>query len=223
MTYTEFIDELRSYAEEDFAAFQRRFIFTEREILGVRTPTLRKIAKKYKDCIQELFAYPNEYYETVFIKLTVVSMLSYEEFLQYVERCVALMDNWALCDSFKAKCIQKNRKEFLPVLVRIFEKGGEYAQRYPLVVLLSEYMEREYLPTVTEFLRKADDRYYYVHMGVAWLTAEILVKFYDEGVRILQEGFLSVKTHNKAIQKAMESYRLNQEQKEYLRSLKIKK
>ena len=222
MTYTEFIEELRSYAEKDFAVFQRRLIFTERQIMGVRTPILRRLATKYKNCVQEFFTYPNEYYETVFIKLAIVSALPYEEFLQYVESCVALMDNWALCDSFKAKCIQKNKEKFLPVLTSMFSKGGEYEQRYPLVVLLSEYMYAEYLPTITEFLRKVDDHYYYVHMGAAWLTAEILVKFYDDGLEILKDGFLSVKTHNKAIQKAVESYRLGKEKKEYLRSLKIK-
>ena len=72
-------------------------------------------------------------------------------------------------------------------------------------------------------MQRASTQYYYVHMAVAWLTAEILIKEYEEGVVLLKEGFLPVKTHNKAIQKAIESYRLTHEQKEYLRSLKIMK
>lgn len=223
MTYTEFIKELSSYAEPDFAEFQKRLIFTKRKIIGVRTPTLRKLAKKYASNVEELLCYPDEYYEVVFIQLTVVSMLPYGQFISHLDRLVGFMDNWALCDSFKAKCINAHREEFLPILQELFDKGGEYYQRYPLVVLLAEYVDGKYLPTIKEYLRRADTSLYYVHMGAAWLTAEVLVKYYDYGVELLKEGVLDAKTHNKAIQKAIESYRLTKEQKEFLRSLKIKK
>ena len=103
MTYLNFLDILSSYAETDFAAFQKRLIFTKYKILGVRTPTLRKLAKEYAAHFEEIFDFPNEYYEVVFIKLTMVSVLDYEKFLEYLEPSIALMDNWALCDSFKAK------------------------------------------------------------------------------------------------------------------------
>ncbi len=223
MTYLEFLNILTSYKEETFADFQRRLIFTKYKILGVRTPILRKLAKEYKENLKDIFAFPNEYYEVVFIKLTLVSTLKYEAFLSYLDACVALMDNWALCDSFKAVCIKKRKEEFLLVLKEIFERGGEYEQRYPLVVLLSEYMEEKYLSTIEGFIRRADTKPYYVHMATAWLIAEILVKEYEFGVKLLKEKLTDEKTHNKAIQKAVESYRLTQEQKEFLRSLKINK
>lgn len=222
MTYLNFLDILFSYAETDFAAFQKRLIFTKYTILGVRTPTLRKLAKEYAAHFEEIFDFPNEYYEVVFIKLAMVSALPHEKFLEYLEPSVALMDNWALCDSFKAKCIKKHKEEFLPVLERIFEKGGEYEQRYPLVVLLSEYVEEKYLKRIEDFIRRADTAPYYIHMAVAWLLAEVLVKEYEFGIELLKKDILDTKTHNKAIQKAIESYRLTQEQKEFLRSLKIK-
>ena len=223
MTYSEFIEKLTPYAEEKFANFQRKLIFTERKILGVRTPTLRKLAKEWKNGLEELFSFPDEYSETVFIKLTVVSALPYGEFLRYVERCVALMDNWALCDGFKASCIKRRKEEFLPILERIFSHGGEYFERYVLVVLLAEYVEEQYLPVIQSYILRADTERYYVHMAVAWLTAEILIKEYVHGVELLKQRLLPAKTHNKAIQKAIESYRLTKEQKEYLRSLKIKR
>lgn len=222
MTYSEFYNELLSYAEEDYAAFQRKLISTERKILGVRTPILRQLAKKYASEIDTLFSFSDNCYETVFIRLTVASMLPYEKFLQYLERCVSEMDNWGLCDSFKAKYLKKHRDDFLPELEKLFSDGGEFYQRYVLVVLLSEYVEEKYLPLIESYLKRADTKPYYVHMAAAWLTAEILVKFYDRGVDILKKEFLERKTHNKAIQKAIESYRLTQEQKEFLRSLKIK-
>lgn len=222
MTYSSFIEELQSYAEPSFRLFQKRLIFTNYEILGVRTPVLRKLASKYTKELEKIFAFPNEYYETVFIKLTIVSKLPFQEFLRYLESCVSLMDNWALCDSFKGREISRHKKEFLPVLEGLFATGKEYYQRYALVVLLGEYVEKEYLPLIKEYLRRTDTQPYYIHMAAAWLTAELLIKEYEYGVSLLKERVLDVKTHNKAVQKAIESYRLTLEQKEFLRSLKIK-
>ena len=225
MRYLELLDILNENKELVYADFQRRLIPTKSVILGVRTPTMRKIVKEVVKTteIEEILAFPDEYFETTFVKLTTVSALPYERFVKYVERCVELMDNWASCDCFKAKCLKKHKDEFLPVLERIFAKGGEFEQRYVLVVLLGEYMEEKYLPIAEGYISRANAAPYYVHMALAWLTAEILVKHYDYGVKLLQKGILVPRTHNKAIQKAIESYRLNQEQKEYLRSLKIKK
>ena len=223
MKYSEILNRLNTYAEKDFADFQRRLIFTKYEILGVRTPMLRKLAKEYASEFEEIFTFPNEYYEVVAMKLFQVAALPYEQFLSYLDACVALMDNWALCDGFKAKCIRQHKEAFLPVLRQLFLRGGEYEQRYPLVALLTEYVEASYLSSIKQFLVTADTSRYYVHMAVAWLTAEVLVKEYDFGVKWLKDGILDEKTHNKAIQKAVESYRLTNEQKETLRSLKIRK
>ena len=222
MKYSQFLDELRSHAEPSFAAFQRKLIATRQTVLGVRTPVMRKLAKKYKDRIDRLFAFPDTYFEVTFIKLAAVSLLPYEAFLSYLPQCVERMDNWAMCDCFKAKCIRKNRKEFLPVLERLFMHGGEYYERYVLVTLLTEYIDETYLSVLENYLGRADVSEYYIHMAAAWLTAEVLGKYYETGIRWLQNGLLDAKTHNKAIQKARESYRLTNERKEYLLSLKIK-
>lgn len=222
MTYLELIEKLNAEKEEKFACFQRKLIPTKQTILGVRTPIMRKIAKSYTGQVETLLSFPDEYFEVTFIKLAVVSVLPYEQFIMYLEECVDRIDNWATCDCFKGKCILKRKDEFLPVLQKLFEKGGEYAKRYVLVTLLYAYVEEKYLPVIERFIKRTDMDAYYVHMAVAWLTAEILVKHYEFGVALLQKGFLPVKTHNKAIQKAIESYRLTNEQKEYLRSLKIK-
>ncbi len=222
MPYLKLVELLTKEAEEEFASFQRKLIFTKYEILGVRTPTLRKIAKNFKENLDELLSYPNEYYEVVFIKLTAISALAYERFVDYVEYAVSLMDNWALCDCFKVKSIAKHKEEFFPLLEGFFAKNGEYYTRYVLVTLLSYYVEEKYLSTIKNYLQRADFTPYFVHMAGAWLTAEILVKHYDEGVSLLLEKFLPKRTHNKGIQKAIESYRVTDERKEFLRSLKIK-
>lgn len=223
MKYSEFIKLLNEASDKDFAAFQKRLIFTEREILGVRTPTMRKIAKDCLNDVNDLLSFPNEYYETVFIKLAAVSLLPYEQFIQKLPYGIPLIDNWALCDSFKAKCIAKNKDAFLSNLKDIFNLRTEFSQRYVLVVLLAEYVEKKYREVLEEYIFSANTDFYYVHMAVAWLTAEIIIKDYEFGLRIIQDEKLSVKTRNKAIQKALESYRLTKEQKERLRSLKIKR
>lgn len=223
MKYSEFIKLLKESSEKAFAVFQKRLIFTEREILGVRTPTMRKIAKDCLNDVNDLLSFPDEYYETVFIKLTAVSLLPYVQFIQKLPYCISLMDNWALCDTFKAKCIAKNKDVFLSNLKDIFNLNTEFSQRYVLVILLAEYVEEKYRAVLEEYIFNANTDFYYVRMASAWLTAEILIKDYEFGLRIIQDEKLSVKTRNKAIQKAVESYRLTKRQKEHLRSLKIKR
>ena len=223
MKYLEFLNELKSYQDPAFADFQKKLIPTKQKILGIRVPVMRTIAKRYRDRLEEIFEFPDEIFEVTFIKLTILSLQPYDTFVESLERAVGLIDNWATCDSFKAKCIRNNKEEFLPVLAHLFAIGGEFYERYVLVVLLSEYVEERYLPLLFAYLENADKSFYYVHMAAAWLTAEILIKSYENGIRFLQNGGLDVKTRNKAIQKAIESYRLTKEQKETLRSLKIKK
>ena len=220
MTYDEFLEELRIYAEDDFARFQRRLISTQAEILGVRTPTLRALAKKYFPLAEEFISYPDEYYEVTFIKLAMISLMEYDEFKNYVGRAVCGIDNWATCDSFKPKCLRTRQEDFLPILENIFSRGGEFDERFALVILLGFYVEEKYLPVIRIYIKKADTKRYYVRMAVAWLVAELLVKFSDFGRKILLSGTLDVATHNKAIQKARESYRIDEKQKEFLSSLK---
>ena len=223
MTYSDFLEELGAYAEPDFAAFQKKIVMSpSQEFIGVRTPVMRKLAKAHKNDLETLFTFPDKYYEVTFIKLSAASLQPYEVFVRNLDRCSSLIDNWALCDCFKADCIKKHREEFLPVLEEIFSRGGEFYQRYVLVVLLGDYIEEKYIPVIEEYLKRSDTEKYYVHMAAAWLAAEVLVKNYEAGLKILNAGILSAKTHNNAIQKAKESYRLTQEQKGYLESLKIK-
>ncbi len=223
MKYLEFLDLLKEYAEPDFAAFQRKLIFTNEKILGVRTPVLRRLAREYASDFERIFQFPNEYYEVTFIQLTMASALPYEEFILRIDACVYKMDNWATCDSFKARCLRKNQDAFLPTLEALFCSDGEFYQRYVLVTLLSYYTEEKYLPVILKYLQRADTEKYYVHMAAAWLIAEVLIKHYETGVDWLKMRVVDGKTHDKAIQKATESFRLTDLQKEYLRTLKTEK
>ena len=183
---------------------------------------MRKIAKENAENYREIFSYPDEYYEISFLKATVLSTLPFEQYVQYVRQCVKNFDNWGICDSFKPKCLRKHRDEYLPYLEEFFSTDKEFSQRHVLVTLLFYYIEEPYYPLIERYLRLADTTYYYVYMAAAWLTAEVLIKDFEKGVDLLTSGILDGKTRNKAIQKARESFRLNKEQKERLKALKIK-
>ena len=108
----------------------------------------------------------------------------------------------------------------MPYLYAFFAEKKEFYQRFALTTLLHFYVEEKYLHTIYDFVREADTEFYYVHMAAAWLIAEVLVKFYGDGVKFLKLNEFDIKTRNKAIQKACESYRLTAEQKTYLKGLK---
>ncbi len=224
--YQEFLDELKSYADEEYRTFHKRLLKNDEiEVLGVRVPVLRKLAKKYKIYIADFMAFPDDFYEVTFVKLTIISLLPYESFVKYVNECVAIIDNWATCDCFAPKCISKNKDEFLPFIYTYLNEGKEFYQRFALTTLLHFYVEEKYYQSILSILRdKIDTGYYYVHMAAAWLLAELMIKFYDDTAEFLKENvsvdFLDKKTHNKAIQKACESYRLTENQKNYLKGLK---
>jgi 3-methyladenine DNA glycosylase AlkD len=219
--YDELLSELNNNADIKYKAFTEKILNNDKiNVIGVRIPTMRSIAKKYKDRVDELLPLSDYYYEVTFVKLCAVSFLPYDRFILYLDECVKRMDNWATCDSFKAKCIAKNRQDFIKYIDKYIGIDGEYFQRFALVSLLNFYVEQEYLPKIFECVNKADTNYFYVHMAVAWLVAEVLAKYYDQGVKFLKAGTLDKKTHNKAIQKATESFRLSEQDKNYLRSIK---
>ena len=222
MHYTEFLNELKELADENYRDFHKKLLKNDNIcVLGVRVPQMRKVAKKYRSEIDDLMSFPDEYYEVTFIKLTAVSLLPYESFIKYVDSCVPLIDNWATCDCFAAKCIDKHKEEFLPYIEKYLNSDGEFYQRFALVTLLHFYVEPEYAELIFNAVQGCNTQLYYVHMGAAWLIAEALIKFYDKTVDFLNKNSLDKKTHNKAIQKACESYRLTAEQKTYLKGIKI--
>lgn len=219
--YARLLAQLKSLAENDYAAFHKRLLKNESiNVLGVRVPTLRKIAKQYKNDLPELLDLPDEYYEVTFIKLQSVALLEYGEFTKYVDKCVSLIDNWAACDCFTPKCISKHKDEFMTFIRKYLASDKEYYQRFALTTLLHFYVEEKYLQTIYSAINNADTDLYYVRMAAAWLIAEVLVKSYESGLQFIKTNALDKETHNKAIRKACESFRLTSEQKEYLKTLK---
>ena len=126
ITYEEVLKELEGLSEEKFAAFQRRIICDDKlNIIGVRTPALRSLAKKYKGEYEAFSRFPDEFYEVVFLKLSLAAALPYEEFIAVSDDCVALISDWALCDCFAPACIKKHRELPFPIAalkIRLFQR-----------------------------------------------------------------------------------------------------
>ncbi|MDE6441520.1 MAG: DNA alkylation repair protein [Clostridia bacterium] len=221
MSYQSLLNQLNCCADESYKTFHKKLLKDESiKVLGVRVPNLRKIAKGYVNNIDELLIYPDDYYEVTFVKLTAVSLLKYEDFVEYVDRCVPLINNWATCDCFVPKCIEKHKEEFLPFIYTYSCSDGEFYQRFALTTLLHFYVEEKYAQLIFDTVQNCDRQKYYVHMAAAWLIAEMLVKHYEIAKSFLLKNSLDIKTHNKAIQKAVESYRLSDERKIYLKGIK---
>lgn len=223
MPYQELLAKLYSLADETYKNFHSRLLKNDSVVvLGVRVPDLRKIAREYKGRVDELLSFPDEFYEVTFIKMCAVANLKYDEFISRVDACVRLIDNWATCDCFAPKCIKSHRDEFLPYIRKYLGEGreSEFSQRFALTTLLHFYVEDCYLNEIFEAVNLADTSLYYVHMAAAWLIAEVIIKNFDAGVAFLKSGSLETRTHNKAIQKACESYRIDGNTKNFLKDLK---
>ena len=195
-------------------------------IIGVRTPELRKLSKELKNTPEaEVFLkeLPHHYYEEnnlhgfliEAIKDFNTCITALNEFLPYV-------DNWATCDMMSPKVLKKD----LPKLyeqVKIWISSREtYTIRFGVNMLMKYYLDEAFLPEYPDLVASISSEEYYVKMVVAWYFATALAKQYDAVLPYLQEKRLDVWTHNKTIQKAVESYRITPEQKIYLKSLKIK-
>ena len=227
ITYEKFLAELRELSEPEYAQFQQKIIPDEKlEILGVRTPVMRKLAKRYRGEWQAVRSFPDEYYEVVFIKLQIASRFSYDDFISVADECVLAISDWALCDTFAPPCIAEHRDDFIPFIKRYlaagggFYNGGEFVRRFALTTLLSFYMEEEYLPLIFDSIASCNPKDYYVMMGAAWLLAEVLIKFYERGFVYLNSTMCNINVKNKAISKACDSFRLTEERKLQLKAIR---
>ena len=219
ITYEEALARLNGLADEGYRAFHSRLLKNENlKLIGVRIPAMRALAKEWKGETDTFLTFPDEYYEITFLKCALVGQLSYGEFIRRIDAVLPLVDNWATCDCFKAPCIRKHREEFLPKIREYLRSEREFTRRYALVTLLGNYMEAQYLPLIFESTERIDADEYYVMMGAAWLIAEVLVHFYEEGVAFLRKGTLPETVRVRAIRKACESFRLSAEQKRFFKS-----
>ena len=234
-----FLKEIRenlfSMQDLSYRDFHARLMPTidKETIIGVRTPALRSYAKgfikAYKDDEQAgqvdcfLQDLPHGYYEENNLHGFIIETINdYEKCLKAINTFLPYVDNWATCDMMAPKVFKKHLPQLESEIVRWLSSEETYTIRFGVNMLMKYYLDeafdRKYLDWAADI--RHDD--YYVKMVVAWYFATALAKQYEDALPYVKEGRMEKWTHNKTIQKAVESYRITEEQKIYLKTLKVK-
>ena len=196
-------------------------------IIGVRVPILRNYAKELLKKYE--FSYlmnniDNEYYEEIMLQGILIGLAKedFKTILAHIENFIPKIDNWAVCDSFCAglKRTKTHEQELWEVLQKYLRANKEFEIRFGIVMILDYYIEEPYLKRDFKIFDQIKSTEYYVQMAVAWAISICLIKYYEETIAYLKKSKLDKFTYNKALQKAMESYRITPEQKQELRNMK---
>ena len=229
MIKDEIREELFKLQDEKYRDFQAKLIPTVSPdtVIGVRTPELRKYAKQLvkREEIQEfLDEIPHRYFDENQLHAFIISEIKdYERCIVEVNRFLQIVDNWATCDQLSPVIFKKNREKLLAEIKVWMNSDATYTIRFGIGMLMQHYLDEDFKPEYPEMVSKIRSEEYYVNMMIAWYFATALAKQYDEVLPYITERRLDAWTHNKAIQKAVESYRISPSQKEFLKSLRIKK
>ena len=195
-------------------------------IIGVRIPRLREYAKElYKSNNLKDIKIEDKYYEELVIQGMLIGFQTkepIEEVIKQVEEFVPKINSWAVCDTFcdGLKVTKKYQPEMFEVIKQYLKSKQEYEVRFAIVMLLDYYINDQYIDQILQILDNVKLDKYYVQMAKAWAISICLIKYYNKTLDFLKITKIDDFTYNKGIQKAIESYRITNEQKEYLRTLK---
>ena len=212
--------ELQDMAYRDFHSRLMPDIDKE-TIIGIRVPVLRKYAKSIagtelsEKFIKEL---PHCYYEENNLHMMLITGIKdYDRCLTEIERFLPYIDNWATCDFPAPKCFENHKEDLLPVIKRWIASSETYTIRYGIGMLMRLYLDADFDPEYVKLVAEVKSDEYYVNMMIAWYMATALAKQWDAVIPYIEEHRMSDWVHRKTIQKAVESYRITDEQKRYLK------
>lgn len=219
-------EELFKLQDLNYREFQSKLMPTipKENIIGVRVPEIRKIAKKYasthqsEDFIKKL---PHKYYdENMLHGLLLSEIKDYDLCLKEVNRFLPYVDNWAVCDIMTPKIFKKHKEELINEIMKWTKSSKIYECRFGIEMLMSHYLDSDFKKEYLEIVASVHSEEYYVNMMIAWFFATALAKKWEDTIKYIENNKLDNWVHNKTIQKARESYRISSEQKEYLKTLK---
>ena len=226
MLREEIIDELFRLQDTEYRDFQRKLIPTAPpdSMIGVRTPELRQLAGQLKDRAdigEFLHDLPHKYFDENQLHAFIISGLKdFDACIGEVSRFLPYVDNWATCDQMSPKVFRKHRPELLAFIREWMASGETFTVRFGIGMLMQHYLDEDFDPAYPELVADIRTEEYYINMMIAWYFATALAKQYEAAIPFLENRRLDDWTHNRAIQKAIESYRITPEQKVYLKSLK---
>lgn len=222
------IEQLLARHEAQYQQFQQKLLpeLASESILGVRTPALRTLAAELAGTAQgEAFlqTLPHAYFEENQLHAFLLERVrDFDEVVLRVERFLPYVDNWATCDQLIPKVFAKNLPQLRGYIQRWLQSGQPYTVRFGIEQLMRFYLDGAFEPVYIDWVVDAQREEYYVRMMTAWYFATALFKQYDAALPALLERRLAPWTHNKTIQKAVESRRITPQQKEYLRTLRVR-
>lgn len=227
--YNEFVGFLKSRADEQYRQFHSSLVPTAEDgcILGVRMPVLRQLGREISkgDCKGFLAVSSNAHYEERMLRGIVTGLIKtkgFDEFTALCDEFVFQIDNWAICDCFCAglKEVKRYREEFFEYIVKYLESGNGFAKRAGLVIMLDYYLDDAHIDEVLARCDRINSGEYYVCTAQAWLAATALARCRDKTMKYLHCNSLNDFTFNKAVQKCVESRRIDDKTKAYLKTLK---
>ena len=214
-------ERLIACSDEQYKEFQSKLVpnIPKETVLGVRTPDMRRIAKEIRGTEEAegfLAELPHKFYEENLVHFFLIAMIKdFDQCVQAVETFLPYVDCWPVCDQSTPKVFAKNHEKLLPLIRKWMDSDHVYTARFGIRMLMNEFLGEDFQPEYLAWVAGVQGK-----MMVAWYFATALAKQYDESVVYIEEHRLEPWTHKKAIQKAVESYRVTEAHKEYLKMLR---
>ena len=224
--YQKFVKELKNMQDIKYKEFHSSLVLNSKyEMIGIRLPKMREIAKEIaKTDIEEfLKCAQDKYYEEVMIQGLVIAQIKDENvFNKFFKQYIKKIDNWALCDTFcnSIKIVRKHEEKYFKEAVSLALKEEEFLSRTGIVIILSHFVNEKNIETIFKTLNTIKSDKFYINMAQAWLICELYIKFPKQTLEFIKQNNLNKFTHNKAISKIHDSYRVSKEDKELLNALR---
>ena len=221
------VERLFELQDKKYQEMQVKIIpnIDSKSIIGVRTPELRKYAKELvkSDYTSFLDDLPHKYFDENQLHAFIISEIKdYDECINYTNKFLPYVDNWATCDQLSPKIFKKHTDNLLLEIKKWIKAKKIYTIRFGIGCLMQYYLDDSFSKEYLEWVSNIKSNEYYVNMMIAWYFATALAKQYEATIPFIENNRLDKWVHNKTIQKEIESYRVSDEKKGYLRTLKIK-
>lgn len=215
-------------ADEKYRDFHSSLIPTvdKDTIIGVRVPDVRKLAKDLqRNCPQDVEAFlselPHKYYDENILHAVLISDVSdFNEAMAYTEKFLPFVDNWAVCDIFNPRAFKKHVDVLWQKIEEWLKSNHAYTVRFAIVSAMRHFLDEDFSVDKLYEVVNVKSNEYYIEMAIAWYMSFALIKQYDDAVKIIENEELPAWVHNKSIQKAVESYRISDDKKQYLKTLR---
>ena len=219
-------ERLLSYQDETYKEFQSKLVpnIDKETIIGVRTPQIRSIVKEIfgtEEANIFLKTLPHQYYEENLVHIFLVSKIKdYDECVKEIERFLPYIDCWPVCDQATPLVFKKNHDKLLPYIKKWIKSNKVYTARFGIRMLMNEFLNDDFKEKYLELVSSKKGEDYYLKMMIAWFFATALAKQYNATIKYIENKCLDPWIHKKTIQKAIESYRVSDEHKEYLKTFR---